>query len=105
MSEPGHPEGFTLWVFVFDDPGADDFTGAFLGAGHIVGGDTLTLSGHTSTNSEPFVGEHLANPRRAEVHLAVAPHGEVDDDIMPEQIKTPGGGPANWWFAIFGPPA
>lgn len=104
VSEPGHPEGFTLWVFVFDDPEDDDFTGAFLGAGHIVGGDTLTLSGHTSTNTEPFVGEQLENPREAEVHLAVAPHGEVDNEIMPDQIKTPGGSPQHWWFALFNPP-
>lgn len=37
VSEPGHPEGFTLWVFVFDDEfgGFGDKPGssAFLGAG------------------------------------------------------------------------
>lgn len=104
VSAPGHPEGFTLWVFVFDDPGDDDFTGAFLGAGHLVGGDTLTLSGHVSTTTDPFVGERLANPRGAAVRLAVAPHGEVDDEIMPEQIKTPGGAQEHWWFASFDPP-
>lgn len=103
VSEPGHPEGFTLWVFVFDDPEDDEFTGVFLGAGHVVGGDTLTLSGHVSTSTEPFVGDPVKNPRGAEIHLAVAPHGEVDDEIMPDQIKRPGGGPEHWWFALFDP--
>lgn len=105
VSEPGHPEGFTLWVFVFDDElgefGEHPWSSAFLGAGHIVGGDTLTLSGHINRNTEPFAGFDLKNPQNVEVHLAVAPHGEVDAGIMPEQIKTPGGGPGHWWYAIF----
>jgi hypothetical protein len=96
--DPGHPEGFTLWVFIKE--GEERF-GAFLGAGHIVGGDTLTLSGQISTETEPFVGDSLRNPREAEVHLTVAPHGEVDDDIMLEQIQTPGGRPQHWWHAVF----
>lgn len=109
VSEPGHPEGFTLWVFVFD-PDAEQavvggeevpWTGAFLGAGHLVGGDTLTLSGEVTTNTEPFVGNQLENPWEADVHLTVAPHGAVDSDIMPEQIQTPGGGPQHWWVALF----
>lgn len=109
VSEPGHPEGFTLWVFVFD-PDADPavvggqempWTGAFLGAGHLVGGDTLTLRGNVSTRTDPFVGNELENPQEAAVHLAVAPHGAVDRDIMPEQIQTPGGGPHHWWVAVF----
>lgn len=107
VSEPGHPEGFTLWVFVFDDElggfGGHPWSSAFLGAGHIVGGDTLTLSGHINENTEPFAGFHLKNPRDVKVHLAVAPHGEVDDEIMPDQIKTPGGGPQHWWHAFFDP--
>lgn len=108
VSEPGHPEGFTLWVFVFDDqlgPANGDvpWSSAFLGAGHIVGGDTLTLSGQINKNTEPFAGFHLQNPRDVEVHLAVAPHGEVDEEIMPDQIKTPGGGPQHWWHAVFEP--
>lgn len=101
VAEPGHPEGFTLWAFVFNDPAADDWDGAFLVAGHLVGGDTLTLSGQVHRNTEPFVGDHLDNTRGAKVHLAVAPHGGLDDEIMPEQIQTPGGGPQHWWFALF----
>lgn len=103
--EEGPPEAFTLWVFVFDDPEDDDWTGAFLGAGHIVGGDTLTLSGHISTNTEPFAGAPLENPREAKVHLAVAPHGALDEEEMPEQIQTPTGpGPDIWWLALFDAP-
>ena len=103
--EPGHPEGFTLWVFVFDDelgPFQDHpWSSAFFAAGHMVGGSNLTLSGQINLNTEPFAGFQLENPRDAEVHLAVAPHGGIDPDIMPEQIKTPAGGPSLWWFAIF----
>ncbi|MFW6198855.1 MAG: hypothetical protein ACOC5E_03425 [Acidobacteriota bacterium] len=105
--EEGPPEAFTLWVFVFDDPTVDDpdelaFTGAFLGAGHVVGGPELTLSGRVSTNTEPFVGEALDNPREARVHLAVAPHGALDPELMPDQIQTPTEpGPDIWWLAVF----
>lgn len=109
VSEEGHPEGFSLWVFVFDDElggfGDNPWSSAFFGAGHMVGGDTLTLSGQINENSEPFVGFPLENPREAEVHLAVAPHGGLDPDLMPDQIKTPGGGPEHWWFAVFESPA
>lgn len=94
----GHPEGFTLWVFVVED---GDIVGGFFGAGHMVGGDRLTLSGRIDTGSEPVAGEPLENPREVDIHLAVAPHGGLDPDIMPEQIQTPAGGPGMWWFAIF----
>lgn len=104
--EQGHPEVFTLWVFVFDDElggfGDNPWSSAFLGAGHVLGGDQLTLSGHISKNTEPFAGMKLENPEDAEVHLAVAPHGALDDELMPEQIKTPSGpGPDVWWLALF----
>lgn len=103
---PGHPEAFSLWVFIFD-PDADEtqagpWTGAFLGGGHVAGGPNLTLSGHISTNTEPFLGNHLVNPRDADVHLAVAPHGALDPGVMPEQIQTPTQpGPDIWWIALF----
>lgn len=100
--EEGPPEAFTLWVFVFDDPESKDFTGAFLGAGHVVDGPNLTLSGRVSKKTEPFVGEPLSNPGTAEVHLAVAPHGALDPELMPGQIQTPSGpGPDVWWLAFF----
>lgn len=98
----GHPEAFSLWAFVFNDPASEDWDGAFFVAGHVVGGSTLNLSGRVSTNSEPFAGEPLDNPEGAEVHLAVAPHGALDPELMPEQIKTPTGpGPTIWWLALF----
>ena len=101
--EVGQPEAFTLWVFVFDDPDDDDWTGAFLGSGHLTGGaGTLTLSGYISTNTEPFAGEQLSNPEDARVHLAVAPHGALNPDLMPGQIQTPAGpSPYVWWIALF----
>ena len=104
-SGPGHPEAFTLWAFVFDDPEDENWTGAFFVAGHLVGGPNLTLSGHISTRTEPFGGEPLTNPAGAEVHLAVAPHGGLDPALLPELIKTPTGpGPDIWWLALFDPP-
>lgn len=100
--EEGPPEAFSLWVFVFDDPEDPDWTAAFLGAGHIVSGPQLTLSGQISRNTEPFLGEALSNPRGARVHLAVAPHGALDAALLPEQIQTPTQpGPDIWWLALF----
>lgn len=101
-NEVGPPEAFSLWVFVFDDPEAEDWSGAFLGAGHIVGGPNLRLSGHISRKTEPFLGDRLQNPDGARVHLAVAPHGALDPGLMPGQIQTPSGpGPDIWWLALF----
>lgn len=89
-------------MFVFDHPEDEDLTGAFLGTGHIGGGDTFTLSGRISTNTEPFAGNPLENPRDAEMHLAVAPHDALDEEQMPEQIQTPTGpGPGIWWLVLF----
>lgn len=97
-------------MFVFDEKpgtfGDHPWSTVFLGAGHMVGGDTLTLSGQVNTNTEPFMGDapSLEHPRDVDVHLTVAPHGGLDPDLMPEQIQTPGGGPAMWWHAVFGDP-
>lgn len=103
--EQGPPEVFTLWCFVFDDPSADDWTGVYAVAGHVVGGSTLTLGGRASTNGEPFLGDPVENPRDAEVHLAVAPHGALDPELLPEALNTPTGpGPDIWWLALFDPP-
>jgi hypothetical protein len=102
FSGPGHPEAFTLWVFVFDDPEDPDWTGAFLGGGHLVGGPNLTLSGQISRNTEPFLGEPLRNPEGARVLLAVAPHGALNPELLPAAIQTPTGpGPDIWWLALF----
>lgn len=102
----GHPEAYSLWVFVFDDElgefGDFPWSSAFLGGGHVVGGPNLTLSGQLSRSSEPFAGFDLENPQEAEIHLAVAPHGALEPELMPGQIKTPSGpGPDIWWVALF----
>lgn len=106
FSGAGHPETYSLWVFVFDDElggyEGNPWSSAFLGGGHVVGGPNLTLSGHISTTHEPFAGHELQNPRDVDVHLAVAPHGALVAELMPEQITTPTGpGPDIWWVAHF----
>lgn len=90
----------------------------FNAAGHIVGGSHLTLSGSVGRNSQPFgpapiagcvcyyesIGEALDagySIADAEIHLAVAPHGQLDPSLMPAQITTPAGGPPQWWIALF----
>ena len=120
---PGHPEVYSLWVFVFNHPedcesllgfpvacDLADFQagrgapGAFNAGGHVVGGAPhLQLSGHVSLNSEPFAGMRLLEPRTAEVHFAIAPHGELNPEYMPNQIQTPIGSPDFWWMAFFSP--
>lgn len=117
---PGHPEAFSLWVFVFNYPdlcsapcdsndlGIDKpaMGGAFNAAGHIAGGPQLNFSGHISENTvplqgTPFVNSMLLEPRTAEVHLAVAPHGALQPQHLPDQITKPVGAPMHWWLAIF----
>ena len=104
VAEAGPPEGFTLWLFTFDEEqgsfGDFPWSGAFFVAGHLVGGPNLNLSGQISTETEPFGGFPLEN-LDVEVHLAVAPHGALETDIMPEQIQTPAGTPGHWWVSIF----
>lgn len=104
--EEGPPEAFTLWVFVIDEElgefNGNPWSSAFLGGGHVFGGPNLTISGNISKETEPFGGLQLENPRDAEIHLAVAPHGALTPELMPEQIQTPSGpGPDVWWLAIF----
>jgi hypothetical protein len=112
---PGHPEAYSLWVFVFNYPAlcsqpcdsndlgvaAPARGGAFNAAGHVVGGSNLQLDGHVSMNSTPFSGSMLLEPRTAEVHFAVAPHGALDPALLPDQITKPIGNPSFWWIAIF----
>lgn len=101
--EEGPPEVFTLWAFTFDEPG----DGAYAVTGHVIGGPNLRLSGHISTTTEPLPGwVSLENPKEAGVRLAVAPHGALDPELMPEALQTPTGpGPDIWWLALFDPPA
>lgn len=124
---PGTPEVFTGWFFFFNQPencaipnqcvppppGApapNDFTrargGVYNFAGHAIsGGGTLTLVGHISVGEQQFGGPFaLENPLGADVHLAVAPHGVLVPELLPEQTRTPVGGPPFWWLALFPAP-
>lgn len=120
---PGHPEVFTLWMFVFNHPehcagdlcGPADTTnpavefGVYNVAGHAVAGSRLTLSGRVGVgepaggppNVDPFP---LSNPAGAEVHLAVTSHGGLDPATLPGEFRRPTGSPMCdcWWVALFG---
>ncbi len=120
-TEPGHPEIFTLWMFVFNYPencsgpcGPDDMTnpavefGAYNVAGHVNAGQSLNLSGRIgvgeTAGAPPGIMPHdLANPAGAEIHLAVTSHGALDPATLPTEFRTPtgNGGCGCWWVAIF----
>lgn len=110
----GHPEAYSLWMFVFNFPelcsqpcdsndlGATPaMGGAFNVGGHLVGGPNLSLDGHASKETTPFRGSMVLEPRTAEVHLAVAPHGALQPHVLPDQISKPIGTPDFWWIAQF----
>lgn len=124
---PGTPEVFTGWFFFFNHPencavphacvpppptgtAPNDFTrargGVYNFAGHAIsGGGTLNLVGHIETGEEQFGGPFtLENPAGAEVHLAIAPHGVVIPELLPDQINTPVGSPPYWWVGVFKAP-
>lgn len=124
---PGTPEVFTGWFFFFNHPencatphacvppppngpSPNDFTrargGVYNFAGHAIsGGGTLNLVGHIETGEEQFGGLFaLENPAGAEVHLAIAPHGVVIPELLPDQINTPVGSPPFWWVGLFAAP-
>lgn len=122
----GHPEAFSLWVFLFFNPeecaGAiclpgdlindpDVVAGAYNAGGHLAAGPKLTISGRVNEQNPTFggpnaetIGQALAlgyDIANAEVHIAVAPHGALAPELLPAQIKTPAGTPAHWWLAIY----
>lgn len=124
--ESGHPEAFSLWVFVFFNPEAcaaaicgpgdlindpDVIAGAFNAGGHLASGSKLTLSGSANASRATFgganaetIGQALAmgySLADADIHLAVAPHGGLDPALLPSSISTPTGTPGQWWLAIF----
>jgi hypothetical protein len=117
---PGHPEVFTLWIFVFnypdlcsdpcnmDDLGVDKPArgGAYNAGGHAVSGDTLSIAGRIGVGETPF--DHpvitmapLELPGTALVHLAIAPHGGLDPSKLPNEFRIPTGTMAHWWVAMF----
>lgn len=121
----GHPEVFSQWVFIFFNRDAclhgcdgDDLqnnpevvAGAFNAGGHPVGGPNLNITGTVTEQSRVFGGDNAETLSEAlamgfdledaEIHLAVAPHGALDPDLMPEQANTPAGNPSFWWIALF----
>ncbi len=117
----GHPEVFTLWVFVFNHPenctdpcDSDDTTnpdvefGVYNAAGHASGGGNLTLAGRVGVGDEArapqgITPHPLSNPAGAEVHLAVTSHGGLDPATLPGEFRNPTGSPlcGCWWVAIF----
>jgi hypothetical protein len=117
----GHPEVFTGWAFVFNYPdlcsdgvcGSNDIGagtaargGVYNIAGQVAGGGRIQLAGNVSEGDTPFGGAAhapLENPTGAEVHVAVAPHGMLQPDLLPGQIQTPIGSPPFWWLAFFIP--
>jgi hypothetical protein len=124
---PGTPEVFTGWFFFFNHPencltphacippppggpAPNDFTrargGVYNFAGHAIsGGGTLNLVGHIEVGEAQFGGPFgLENPGGAEVHLAIAPHGVVIPQLLPDQINTPVGSPPFWWVGLFTAP-
>lgn len=120
--EPGHPEVFTLWAFVFNHPencsdgmcGGDDMSdpevgfGAYNAGGHVNAGAMLNISGRigvgdTAGGPPGSAVTDLSNPSGAEVHLAVTSHGGLDPSTLPVEFTTPtgNGGCGCWWVAIF----
>jgi hypothetical protein len=124
----GVPEVFSGWLFFFNEPencamphqcsppppgteAPNDFTegrgGVYNFAGHATSGrGSLNMVGHISVGEMQFGGPYaLENPTGAEIHLAIAPHGILIPDLMPQQMRTPAGGPPLWWVALLPPPA
>jgi hypothetical protein len=120
-TEPGHPEVFTLWAFIFNHPencsdgcGPDDMTnpavefGAYNIAGHVNAGSTLNLAGRVGVGDPAgappgIVAHNLSNLAGAEVHLAVTSHGALDPSTLPGEFTSPTGNGACgcWWVALF----
>lgn len=124
----GHPEAFSLWVFIFFNPeecasaicGPGDLmndddvvAGAYNAGGHLEGGSSLHLAGFVNGDTATFGGPKAETLNEAvsmgydlagaEIHLAVAPHGALDPSLLPGSISTPNGSPAAWWLAFFSP--
>lgn len=109
------PEVFTLWLFAFNDPSqcsdgqcdTDDFTsgaaargGVYQVDGRVGDGDELRLGGNIRLGQQPIDGAPLDDPERAEVHIAIAPHGRVlPGEEGWRQLNSPVGNPTLWWGA------
>lgn len=114
---PGYPEVFTLWAFVFNNPelcsGPCDFDdigdtpaqgGVYQLGGKVATEAKIGFKKKVSVGDAPVVGAVLQNPRGAEVHVAMAPHGKAycGEELM-QQLTGSVGTPAHWWPALFFP--
>jgi hypothetical protein len=114
--EPGYPEVFTLWLFVFDHPelcsdavcdGNDVGDTAARGSvyqldGEIAYGHRLKMGGKVRIGQAAANGLGLSNPLGAEVHVAMAPHGTaLDGAELVHQLNSGVGGPPLWFAAAF----
>ena len=116
----GHPEVFTAWMFVFNNPelctepcdfddlGVDKPAkgGVYNLGGHPASGNSLTISGRVAVGEPPaphpvVTFAPLESPDTAEVHLAVAPHGALDPASLPDEFRLPAGSLDFWWVAMF----
>ena len=110
---------FTAWAFVFNFPDLCDGPcdgndlgdtpaqgGVYNVDGQVIWRDTLELGGHIKRNQGSLNGGvSLSNPKGAEVHIAIAPHGEAIRELIDVQTTSPAGSPACgcWWVATILP--
>lgn len=121
--DPGaadEPEVFTLWLFAFNQPSqcsdgqcdVDDFApgaaargGVYQVDGRVGDGDRLHLQGNVRLGQSPATGAALDDPERAEVHVAIAPHGRrLSGEDGDRQLNSSVGNPTLWWAASFTSP-
>jgi hypothetical protein len=119
----GEDEVFTLWLFVFNQPGrcidpyvcrlvdilGDETTpepaakGAIYQLDAIVAtGDIIEMNGQVTVGMTPVVGASLENPLCSHVHVGMAPHGEaLEGNDLETQLTSTIGGPEFFWPAEF----
>lgn len=111
----GWPEVFTLWGFVFNYPDQCDGPcdgndigdtpaqgGVYQLGALVASGNNITVKQTVRVGDQPFSGMALENPRGAEVHVALAPHGQAQSgDELQAQLSGPIGNPSFWWPALF----
>lgn len=113
--EPGHPEVFTLWAFVFNSPDActdpcnlDDVGDTPAGGGIyqldgvIANSPRIRMDGKIRLGQPPLAGVPLQELSGAEVHIAMAPHGKArSGNELGQQLNSSVGTPDHWWPAFF----
>lgn len=75
--------------------------------GYVALSGTIDMGQAQRANMPPdTVTYPLENPQGAEIHAAIAPHGQLDPTNLPDELYNPTGNPACgcWWVAIFDSP-